>query len=79
MGGWLRALLAAAAIVLLGATVVASLIGLSAECTGSTADCPHSDAYRGALLAIPITAAILLVGGTAWSISKRALWPLVLA
>jgi hypothetical protein len=80
MGRWFRTLAAGgAAVLLLAATTFASLIGLSAECTGSTADCPHSDVYRGALLATPIAAAILLVGGTAWSIRRRTLRPLVLA
>jgi len=80
MGRRLRAFLAAiAAVVLLAGTTVAVLIGLNAECTGSTDDCPHSDAYRYTLLSLPIAGAILLLGGTAWAIRRRTLRPLVLA
>jgi hypothetical protein len=70
-------LVAATAIVLLGTMMVASLIGLNAECNG--ADCPRSDAYRYTLLSIPVTAALLLAIGAAWSVRQRRLWPLVLA
>ena len=56
-----------------------ALIGLSAECTGSTKDCPHSDAWRAAVLATPVATVVLLIAGAAWSLSIRRLWPLVLA
>jgi hypothetical protein len=78
MGRPLQALLVAACgLLVVAATTVASLIGLNAECNG--ADCPRSDAYRYALLAIPITAALLVAAGAIWSIRRRRLWPLVLA
>jgi uncharacterized protein (TIGR03382 family) len=70
-------LVAASGVLLLAATTVASLIALNAECNG--ADCPRSDAYRNTVLAIPITAALLLMGGAVWSVRRRRLWPLVLA
>jgi uncharacterized membrane protein YoaK (UPF0700 family) len=70
---------ATSAVLLLAATTLAALIGLSAECTGSTEDCPHSDTYRGVLLTVPVVAALLLVAGTAWSIRRRTLSPLALA
>jgi len=67
----------AAAVIVLGVTSIGALIGLNAEC--NSADCPHSDAYRGALLAIPPTVAVLLLSGAIWSIRRRMLRPLVLA
>jgi hypothetical protein len=67
----------AAAVIVFGVTSIGALIGLNAEC--SSADCPHSNAYRGALLAVPPTAAILLLGGAIWSLRRRSLRPLVLA
>jgi hypothetical protein len=69
----------AAALVVFGVTSVGALIGLNAECNGSSAECPHSDAYRVALLAVPPTTAVLLLGGAIWSIRGRRLRPLVLA
>jgi hypothetical protein len=69
----------AAALVLLLGTTAAVLIGLNAECNGPTTDCPHSDAYRYTALALPVAAAVLLAGGTAWSILRRSLRPLVFA
>ncbi len=65
--------------ILLAATAIASLIGLSAECTGSTSDCPRSEAYRDTLVAMPLATAALLVGGVAWSIRRRTVKPLILA
>ena len=80
MRRWLLILLAAtAAVGLLAATTFAALIGFSAECTGSTADCPRSDAYRGTLLAMPLAAGVMLVAGAAWSFRRRSPRPLVLA
>jgi hypothetical protein len=64
---------------LLGAITIATLIGLNAECNGSANECPRSDAYRGALLATPCIALVLLLVGTVWSVRKRTLRPLVLA
>jgi hypothetical protein len=66
-----------AAVIVFGVTSVGALIGLEAECSG--ADCPRSDAYRGALLAVPPTMAVLLLGGAVWSMRTRRLRPLVLA
>jgi hypothetical protein len=68
-----------AAVMLLAATTFAALVGLTAECTGSTADCPPSDAHRGTLIAMPLLSAVLLVVGAAWSIRRRSIRPLVLA
>jgi hypothetical protein len=77
---WLRTLAAVgAALLLLAATTFASLVGLTAECTGSTADCPRSDAYRGTLVAMPLLSAVLLLAGSAWSVREQSLRPLVLA
>jgi hypothetical protein len=77
---WLRLLLVGtSAAVLLAATTAASLIGLNAECNGSGAECPRSAAYRGALLADPVVALVLLLFGTMWSFRRRTLRPLVLA
>ena len=50
---------------LLAATTFAALVGLTAECTGPTADCPRSDAYRATLIAMPLLSAVLLVVGAA--------------
>jgi hypothetical protein len=76
----LRTLLAAAgAVLLLAVTAIGSLIGLAAECTGSTTECPRSLAYRGTLVAMPLAVAILLLGGSGWSIRKRTVRPLILA
>ena len=69
----------AAAVILLAVTAIGSLVGLAAECTGSTNDCPRSHAYRGTLVAMPLATALLLVGGTAWSIRTRTVRPLLLA
>jgi hypothetical protein len=69
----------AAALIVFGVTSIGALIGLNAECNGSSVDCPHSDAYRAALLAVPPTMAVLLFGGAIWSIRRRKLRPLVLA
>lgn len=69
----------AAALVLFGVTSIGALIGLKAECNGSSAECPHSGAYRGALFAVPPMTAVLLLGGALWSIRRRRLRPLVLA
>lgn len=68
-----------AALIVFGVTSIGALIGLNAECNGSSADCPRSDAYRGALLAVPPMMAVLLLGGATWSIRRRRLRPLVLA
>ena len=70
---------AAFAAVLLAVITAASLIGLDAECNGSSAECPRSAAYRGALLADPVFALVLLLGGAVWAIRRRTLRPLVLA
>jgi hypothetical protein len=42
------------AFVLLAGITLSVLIGLNAECTGSTSDCPRSDAYRYTLVATPL-------------------------
>ncbi len=68
---------ALSALVLLALVTVAALIGLNAECNG--AGCPRSDAYRYTIIAGPVATFVLLVAGTAWSILRRRLWPLVLA
>jgi hypothetical protein len=69
----------AVAVTLLLVTAIGAFVGLGAECTGSAEDCPHSDAWRSALIAMPVVAAVLLVTGTAWSVWTHRLWPLVLA
>jgi hypothetical protein len=80
MRRWFQSLTTAlAAVALVTATTVASLIGLNAECNGSASECPRSDAYRAGLLAMPCAALVLLLGGTVWSIRKRTLRPLVVA
>jgi hypothetical protein len=77
---WLAVLAAVvAAVVLAAAATFAALVGLSAECTGSTTDCPPSDAHRGTLIAMPLLSAVLLVVGAAWSIRRSSVRPLVLA
>src|SRR5262245_10975387 len=68
---------ALSALLLLTLVTIAGLIGLNAECNG--ADCPRSDAYRYTIVAAPVATLILLAAGTALSILRRRLWPLVLA
>jgi hypothetical protein len=68
-----------AGVLLLATLTVGVLIGLNAECSGPSSDCPRSDAYRAALVAIPPAAALLLVVGGVWSARRRSLRPLVLA
>jgi hypothetical protein len=67
----------ATALILLAVITIGALIGLNAEC--NSGDCPRSDGYRAALLAVPPTVAIVLVAGAAWSIRRRRLYPLALA
>jgi hypothetical protein len=67
------------ALALLAGITVAVLVGLNAECTGSTSDCPRSDAYRYTLVVTPLVAAVVLLVGGPWGIRARRLWPLVLA
>jgi hypothetical protein len=79
MRRWLETLAAVVAgLVLLVGTTIAVLIGLNAECNGPTTDCPRSAAYRYTLVALPVVAAVLLLGGAGWSIRRRSLRPLVL-
>jgi hypothetical protein len=68
---------AASALLLLALVTAAALIGLNAECNG--AGCPRSDGYRFGIIAAPVVTFVLLVAGTAWSILRRRVWPLVLA
>ena len=78
MRRWLRVFLAVAAAFLIPAvTTIGALIGLNAECNGG--DCPRSDAWRAGVIAMPVTAAILLLVGATWSVVSRKLRPLVLA
>jgi hypothetical protein len=80
MRTWLRLLLVGtSAAVLLAAITAAALIGLNAECNGSAGECPRSAAYRGALLADPVVALVLLLVGAIWSVRQRTVRPLVLA
>ena len=77
MRRWLRVFLAVAAAFLIPAvTTIGALIGLNAECNGG--DCPRSDAWRAGVIAMPVTAAILLLVGATWSVVSRKLRPLVL-
>jgi len=74
----LQVLLAVAAgLFILAVTTIGALIGLNAECNG--ADCPRSEAWRGAVVAMPVAAGILLLVGATWSVASRKLRPLVLA
>ena len=68
---------ALAAFVLLGVITIGALVGLNAECNGPTTDCPRSAAYRYTLVALPLVSLALLVTGTAWSIRRRSLQPLL--
>ena len=78
MRRWAYVLLAvAAALFILAVLTIGALIGLNAECNG--ADCPRSDAWRAAVIATPVVAAILLLVGATWSVVSRKLRPLVLA
>jgi hypothetical protein len=52
---------------------------LSAECNGSTLDCPHSDAWRAAVISTPVVVALFLLVGAVWSVVSRRVRPLVLA
>jgi hypothetical protein len=70
---------AVSAVVLLAVITVAALIGLNAECNGAAGECPRSDAYRGALIALPVASFVLLLAGGVWSLRRRAVAPLVLA
>jgi len=77
MRRWAHVLLAvAAALFILAVLTIGALIGLNAECNG--ADCPRSDAWRAAVIATPVMAAILLLAGATWSAITRKLRPLVL-
>jgi hypothetical protein len=67
----------AAGLLILAVLTIGALIGLNAECNG--AGCPRSDAWRAGVIAIPLTAAILLLVGATWSVVSRKLRPLVLA
>jgi hypothetical protein len=78
MRRWLHVLLTVAAgLLILAVLTIGALIGLNAECNG--AGCPRSDAWRAGVIAIPVTAAILLLVGATWSVVSRKLRPLVLA
>jgi hypothetical protein len=78
MRRWLHVLLAVVAgLVILAVFTIGALIGLNAECNGG--DCPRSDAWRAGVIAIPVTAAIILLVGATWSVVSRKLRPLVLA
>lgn len=67
----------AAGLLILAVLTIGALIGMNAECNG--ADCPRSDAWRAGIIAVPVTAAILLLVGATWSVVSRKLRPLVLA
>jgi hypothetical protein len=78
MRRWLHVVLAVAAgLLILSVLTIGALIGLNAECNG--ADCPRSDAWRAGVMAMPVTAAILLLVGATWSVTSRKLRSLVLA
>ena len=79
MRRWLRVFFAVAAgFLILAVLTIGALIGLNAECNGG--DCPRSDAWRAGVIAMPVTAAILLLVGATWSVvSREDPPPLVLA
>src|SRR5262245_43786607 len=68
---------ALSALLLVTLVTAAAMIGLNAECNG--AGCPRSDVYRFTIVPGPVATLVALATGTAWSIFRRRIWPLVLA